>query len=342
VRRPARLETQGSRKGAPAVRVRDLMERGASYSLRWELVAGEAGLSRKVVLPRIQPPPWDGATSPSATRKGDGLLPGGLLLIDTRTRSRLDSLPPKRRRRLLENWLKLPAAVVVTSTRRATPPELTAMARRKRVAVLATPLSGAVASQRIGRLLKDRLSRRQVLHGVLLDVHGLGVLLLGESGIGKSESAIELVTRGHRLVADDVVEIEHRAGVLVGRSPEVIRHYMELRGLGVIDIKALFGAGAIRVAMPLDLAIRLERWDSAGEVERLGLEQGTHRVMGIDLPLVRMPVGPGRNLATLIEVAARNHVLNVKGRRAARLLAQRVARSAGRGQAARSGKARGK
>ncbi|HLE20573.1 MAG TPA: hypothetical protein VJB88_05590 [Vicinamibacteria bacterium] len=177
---------------------------------------------------------------------------------------------------------------------------------------------------------KKRLARREVLHGVLMDVQGLGVLILGESGIGKSESAIELIARGHRLVADDVVEIERQHGALVGRSPEVIRYYMEIRGLGVIDIKELFGASAIQMSMPLELVIHLERWDKATEVERLGLTDHTHQVLGVDLPLVRIPVGPGRNLATLIEVAARTHQMHAGGRHAARLLARRVSRAARR------------
>jgi len=161
-----------------------------------------------------------------------------------------------------------------------------------------------------------------------MEVHGLGVLILGESGIGKSESAVELIERGHRLVADDVVEMEYRKGTVVGRSPEVIRYYMELRGVGVINIKELYGAGAIKMSMPLGLVVHLERWDSAAEVERLGLETRCYPVLGVDVPLVRMPVGPGRNLAMLIEVAARNQMLTARGQHAARHLARKVTRAA--------------
>jgi len=163
-----------------------------------------------------------------------------------------------------------------------------------------------------------------------MDVHGLGILIVGESGIGKSESAIELIERGHRLVADDVVEIETSAEGLTGRSPGIVRYYMELRGLGVINVKDLFGANAIQLSMPLELVVQLERWDRATEVERLGLEEKTYTVLGVDLPLVTMPVGPGRNLAMLIEVAARNHLLSKSGRNPARLLARSVSLAARR------------
>jgi HPr kinase/phosphorylase len=221
-------------------------------------------------------------------------------------------------------------AAVVTSGRRTGPPELISIARRRRVAVLTTRLKTSLAAKRIGETLEERLAERRVVHGVLMNVHGVGILILGESGIGKSESAIDLIERGHRLVADDVVEIEHGARGLVGRSPEIVRYYMELRGLGVINIKDLFGASAIQLSMPVELVIHLERWDEATEVERLGLEERTYNVLGVDLPLVRMPVGPGRNLAMLIEVAARNHLMSTGGRHPARLLARSVSKAARR------------
>jgi HPr kinase/phosphorylase len=251
-----------------------------------------------------------------------------VLLIDAAESSRLAALPALRRRRLLESWIGSPVAAVVTAGQGSCPPELYAIARRRRVPILQTKLSSKNAVTRIGRLLQERLAPRQIVHGVLMEVHGLGVLIMGESGIGKSESAVELIERGHRLVADDVVEIEYRDGTLVGRSPGLIRYFMELRGVGVVNIKDLYGAGAIQLSMPLGLVIQLEQWDKSAEVERLGLEVPTHRLLGVDLPLVTMPVGPGRNLAMLIEVAARNQLMNARGRHAARHLATKVMRAA--------------
>ena len=305
--------------------VRELLEE-APRSLGLTLVAGKSGLARRVRTSVVERPP----TSKHRLR------PGAVLLLDANELAHLGSLPAVRRRRVLESWIGVPvAAIVASSPSDDAPRELYAVARRRRVAVIATRVKAAVAAKRIGRLLEERLTEREVIHGVLMDVHGVGILIVGESGIGKSESAIELIERGHRLVADDVVEIEKSAQGLVGQSPEIVRYYMEIRGLGVINVKDLFGAKAIQLAMPLQLVVQLEWWDKATEVERLGLEERTYSVLGVNLPLVTMPVGPGRNLAMLIEVAARNHLMSVSGRNPARLLARRVstaARRSGKGQ----------
>lgn len=173
----------------------------------------------------------------------------------------------------------------------------------------------------------------KTVHGVLVDIYGLGTLIIGESGIGKSESALELIERGHRLVSDDIIEIFRRTetdtsgnvrGALVGRSPNLTRYFMELRGVGVINVKDLFGPNSIRTSKSINLVISLERWERATEVERLGLDEESYEILGGKLPLVRMPVGPGRNLAMLIEVAARNHLLKEAGRHPARRLMKKV------------------
>ena len=157
------------------------------------------------------------------------------------------------------------------------------------------------------------------LHGVLVDVSGIGVLLLGESGTGKSECALDLVTRGHRLVADDVVEIwrEGPLGV-IGRGPARIRHHMEIRGLGIINIRDLFGVAAVRERKRIELVIQLEAWRPDEEYERLGLVDRMHALLGVEIPMLRIPLSIGRNVAILVEVAARNHVLKRMGVHAAR------------------------
>ena len=144
---------------------------------------------------------------------------------------------------------------------------------------------------------------------MLLDVFGLGVLILGESGIGKSECALDLVDRGHRLVADDVVEVKRMGDELVGVSPDLTRYHMELRGLGVLNIKDLYGVSSIRLSKRVELVVQLERWDPGKEYDRLGLRDERFPILGVPLPLVRMPVAPGRNIALLVEVAARNQLL---------------------------------
>ena len=154
------------------------------------------------------------------------------------------------------------------------------------------------------------------IHGVLLEVFGLGVLILGPSGIGKSECALELVLMGHRLITDDYVELTRR-GIdrITGAGGKVLRHHMELRGLGIINIRELFGISATSTSQNVDFAVRLERWKSDAEYDRLGLEHSSIEFLGVAIPLIDMPVAPGRNVATLIEVAARIHLLRQRGHR---------------------------
>jgi Serine kinase of the HPr protein, regulates carbohydrate metabolism len=161
-------------------------------------------------------------------------------------------------------------------------------------------------------------------HGVLMDVYGEGVMITGDSGIGKSETAIELVMRGHRLVADDAVEIRRVSNELIGTAPEVIRHYIELRGIGVIDVRQLFGMRAIKTEAPIDLVVQLEQWDSEKVYDRLGLEDHYTDIMDLQIPCVTIPVRPGRNLASIVEVAAMNNRHRRYGYNAAEELARRV------------------
>src|SRR5437764_12557357 len=167
-----------------------------------------------------------------------------------------------------------------------------------------------------------------MMHAVLMDELGLGVLIVGESGIGKSECALDLIVRGHRLVADDTVELRRRQEtILIGACPELTRHHMELRGLGVINVMELFGIASTRSSKRVELVVQLERWDPTREYERLGLDDSFYAVLGLRVPLIRMPVAPGRNIAILVEVAARNQLLRARGHHAARLVADRLERT---------------
>ena len=164
-----------------------------------------------------------------------------------------------------------------------------------------------------------------MLHGALLDVHGVGVLLLGPSGVGKSECALELVSRGHRLVADDVVELEAGPdGTAIGRAPQRVRHYMEIRGLGIIFIPDLFGPDRVRDEMAIDLVCRLERWQEGAEYDRLGLDRVTEEVAGATVVALTLPARPGGSMATIVDVAAREHQLRRSGVVAARRLDARL------------------
>jgi HPr kinase/phosphorylase len=161
--------------------------------------------------------------------------------------------------------------------------------------------------------LEDRLAPEVSLHGVLVDVYGVGCLILGKSGIGKSESALHLVAQGHRLVSDDVVEIRLMGRRLLGSGAELLRHHMEIRGLGIINVLDLFGVGAIRSTQSIDLVIQLEEWDSEHHHDRLGLDEESYDILGMPVPSIRIPVRPGRNITTIIEVAARTQLLKEMG-----------------------------
>jgi len=165
------------------------------------------------------------------------------------------------------------------------------------------------------------------LHGSLLDVHGVGTLLLGPSGIGKSECALELLFRGHRLVADDVLEIRSTGdGRVVGRAPERIRHFMEIRGVGIVSVQDLFGPGAVRDEMAIDLVCRLVKWREGVEYERVGLERPTEAVAGVALPCLTLPARPGGSMATVVDVAVREHRLRCEGVVGAQRLDERLRR----------------
>jgi HPr kinase/phosphorylase len=178
-----------------------------------------------------------------------------------------------------------------------------------------------------------RLPEITSLHGVLVDVYGVGVLILGPSGIGKSECALDLVTRGHRLVADDMVHLRRRADcTILGSGFDLIKHHMEIRGLGIIDIKSLFGGNAIRQRKKVEVVVELAEWRA--DYDRLGLEEQKYSICGIELPVVHIPVNPGRNLATIVEVAVKNHLLKRRGYHAVveldRRLSEKIAAKAHR------------
>ncbi|MER2236119.1 MAG: HPr(Ser) kinase/phosphatase [Candidatus Limivicinus sp.] len=171
-------------------------------------------------------------------------------------------------------------------------------------------------------LLHDYLAPRLTTHGVLVDVYGEGLLLTGDSGIGKSETALELIKRGHRLVADDAVEIKLiDENVLVGSAPEIIRYYMELRGIGVINVRHIYGIGAVKPATSIDLVVKMENWVNGKAYDRLGIESETEEILGVRLPAVTIPVTPGRNLAVILELAAMNNRQKKLGYNAAEMLA---------------------
>ncbi|MGJ9385421.1 HPr(Ser) kinase/phosphatase [Salipaludibacillus sp. CF4.18] len=191
--------------------------------------------------------------------------------------------------------------------------------------ILSSPLTTTRLSSQLTTFLESHLAPMTAIHGVLIDIYGIGVMITGSSGVGKSETALDLVRRGHRLVADDSVEIrQEHDGVLVGRAPDLIRHLLEIRGLGIINVMTLFGAGAVRNYKRIGLAIDLETWDQKKQYDRLGLDEDTIKIFDTDLPKLTVPVRPGRNLAVIIEVAAMNFRLKRMGINAAEQFSERL------------------
>jgi HPr kinase/phosphorylase len=205
------------------------------------------------------------------------------------------------------------------------PAELKDAAEEVGVPVFSADMSTTRLSSKLTTFLESKLAPMTAMHGVLIDIYGIGVLITGSSGVGKSETALDLVRRGHRLVADDSVEIrQEQEGVLVGRSPELIRHLLEIRGLGIINVMTLFGAGAVRNEKRIGLSIDLEAWDQKKQYDRLGLDEEHLKVFETDLPKITVPVRPGRNLAVIIEVAAMNFRLKRMGINAAEQFSERL------------------
>ena len=181
--------------------------------------------------------------------------------------------------------------------------EMVEMAKKHGRTLLRTEMDTVDATSHIIEFLNMALAPEITRHGVLVNVYGQGVLMLGESGVGKSETAIELLKRGHQLVADDAVEIRRINNMLIGTAPEIIRHYVEIRGVGIIDIQQLFGMGAVQFEKEIDLIIQLEQWQEGKFYDRLGLGEDTYSLLGVELPIVTIPVRPGRNLAGIVEIA---------------------------------------
>ena len=220
----------------------------------------------------------------------------------------LGQLPKEERARRMEDFFRsAPVGVIFTSSIDLLP-EVVQLAQKYHVPLLRTEMTTSDFMAALISYLNVQLGPRITRHGVLVEVYGEGVLLLGDSGVGKSETAIELVKRGHRLIADDAVEIKRvSATTLVGRAPEIIRHYVELRGIGIVDVRRLFGMGSIKETEKIDMVINLEPWQQGKMYDRFGLEEQTTEILGIRVPTIVIPVCPGRNLSVVIEVAAMNN-----------------------------------
>ncbi len=234
--------------------------------------------------------------------------PARIQLVGIVEHAYLASLEPDARKQMLADYFsRRPVAVIITSGNKPSD-EMTEMAEYYEVPLL---LTDSLTSEFMAALIASlnlHLAPRITIHGVLVEVYGEGVLILGDSGIGKSETAIELVKRGHRLIADDAVDIKRVSAVsLVGSSPELIQYYIELRGIGIIDVRRIFGMGAVKQTERVDMIIKLETWVKGKSYDRFGLDTDFTDILGIKVPTTTLPVRPGRNLAVVIEIAAMNN-----------------------------------
>ena len=306
-----------------AITVGDLVARP---ELRVSAVAGIEGLTRTITAPRIQKPGLALTGWPEQLHDGRVLVLGG---------TEVDYLADHETARTVGIATVIasrPACVVVC--RDLVPPaELVTAANENAIPLL---VSSHVTSEFISLVtgwMQERLAPTIQVHGVLLDVLGVGILVMGKSGIGKSETALDLVVRGHRFVADDIIAIRRQGNTLIGRSAGIIGHHMEIRGLGIINVKDLFGVSAVRETKKIELVVELCEWSPEREgtddqhYDRLGFDDRNDDILGVAVPSVRLPVRPGRNLATLVEVAARNQLVKVQGIHSARAFRDQLHRA---------------
>ncbi len=289
----------------------------ADLSLR--LVTGADGLDRMILKPRVQ--------KPGLAFAGyyEYIKPGRVQIIGASEIGYLNSLPPRLREKRVRDVAGLDVSCFVTTKGIDPISEFVRECENHSIPLFRTDSMSSTSITRITYFLEETMAPRMTIHGGLLDVYGIGLLLLGDSGVGKSECALDLVCRGHRLVSDDTVLIKlHPNEVLIGYSNDLISHHMELRGIGIINVKDLFGVSSTRDVKPIDLVVKLERWVEGTEYDRLGVSGETYDLLGVTKPLVRLPVASGRNLALLVEIAARNHLMKLQGYNTAEELVERV------------------
>ena len=278
-----------------------------------QLVAGEDGLERAIDHPRVQKP---GLALAGHTH---GVVPTRVQILGETEITYLESFDRAEQAERLEGLFSLGLSLVVV-TRGVEPPEALLEAARtsSTPVVIAEPRSSRTI-QSMHLALDGMLAPSVSRHGVLMDVHGIGILLLGPSGIGKSECALFLVERGHRFVADDQVTLSLLPSEqILGRAPAPLRNHLEVRGIGIINVRDLFGANAVRSEKIVQLVVELCPWDDAEVYDRLGVDDSTVELLGVELPSLRIPVRPGRNMAVILEVAARNHILKATGHHGAK------------------------
>jgi len=310
------MKTLAGQEIHPRISVRQFVTTFAALEL--ELLGGGAGMDREIESPRIQ------KQGLALAGEHNYVHPERIQILGSTELAYLERQSREQRIAVLEPIFTKGVCCFLVTKGLAVPPEMVDLAERTGTPLLRTVQTSSLVINQITDVLLDALAPLLTVHGVLVDVYGIGLLLIGEGSIGKSESALDLIVRGHRLVSDDVVEIRRRGDVLTGTSPDLLQYHMELRGLGIINIKDLFGVVATRARKDVDLVVELEPWRMESHYDRLGLDDQLIAILGVSVPYLLLPVAPGRNTTILLEVAVRNLMLKRKGVYTARTFAQRL------------------
>jgi HPr kinase/phosphorylase len=300
------------------ITVRALLD-DPQLGLNVRLLAGSAGLDRQITHPRIQ------KSGLAMLGHLHGIVKSRIQILGETELSYADTLPAEQQQIAAKNLFGLDLACVIVTRGVDPPPAFSQEAERTKTPLVVCVEKSSSAITALHTVLDERLAPRARIHGVLVDVFEVGVLLLGKSGIGKSECALELVMNGHRLVADDVIECDFKPpGMVFGQPATLLRHHIEVRGLGVLNIKDLYGVTAVRERKRIDLVVQLELWQEDAAYDRIGLDEHHREILGVPIRDVRLPVRPGRNMSAIIEIAARNELLRHAGHNAALEFVQRI------------------
>jgi HPr kinase/phosphorylase len=296
------------------------------HGLELEIISGFRGVSKRIYNPRIQ------KLGLVIAGYMVYLHPHRVQILGFTEISYLRELPTEDGVRIIKDLCSRDVACFMVTRNLKVPDYLLSETEEKGITLLRSTLVSSVFIERMTRYLEERLAPTGMVHGVLMEIMGVGVLIVGRSGIGKSENALDLVMRGHRLVTDDSVEVKKIGALeLTGEAPDMLKNLLEIRGVGIVDIRQLFGVAAVRHKKRIEVVVELLDWDNSTDYERVGLREDRYRLLGIDLPLIRIPISPGRNASAIIELACRNHVLKKEGVDTARDLEERILRITERG-----------
>lgn len=303
------------------VSVRTVLE-DPGLGLDWKLLAGREGLERRILHPRVQ------KSGLALVGHMHGLVPSRVQVIGETELSFVESLPAVGQAEAVRHLFGAKPSCVIVSRGAEVATQIIHEAEKSHTPLVLVEERSSIAITAIHTVLDEHLAPRCRMHGVLVDIFEVGVLLTGQSGIGKSECALELVMRGHRLVADDVVECDYRPpGMVFGEPADPLRHFMEVRGLGILNMKDLYGVTSVRDRKRIDIIVDLELWKKGVEYDRIGVEDQYQEILNVPIRMVRLPIQPGRNMSSIIEIAARAELLRRAGHHPAKEFIDRIERS---------------